>query len=236
VDLVRLMGWSFPKAEQETTRLMAHYGGEPEVTDDGVIVYTFKELRRTADGFGTSTTPRLCWQRSEQVVPLTGNDGGSNVLIGFFNGFNLLAPLWLVPAFELRFHVSLADWQFLLFGFPLTFSALFFAVPGGRWLKARLEARRRRSRENRHQLLRRIFAQAGPRTRDDLAPTPALAVVLDRELVALGGDVAAEPDAQGRVQFTFPRIEQETAAVTRVREAALGAERDAGAVVFSSAE
>ena len=42
VDLVRLMGWTFPRAEEEATRLMVDYGGEPEVTDDGVVVYAFK--------------------------------------------------------------------------------------------------------------------------------------------------------------------------------------------------
>ena len=48
VDLVRLMGWTFPRAEQEVTRLMVDYGGEPEVTEDGVVLYTFKAVRKTA--------------------------------------------------------------------------------------------------------------------------------------------------------------------------------------------
>ena len=240
VDLVRLMGWDFPRAEQETTRLMAHYGGEPEVTDDGVIVYTFKELRKTAEDGGEGETapaaPRWAWQRATKVAPLTGNTPGTNAMIGFFNGFNLLAPLWIVPAFELRFRVSLAEWRFLLFGFPATFSALFFAVPGVRWLKARWEARKRRHHEERHQLLRRIFARGGKRTREELAPTPALGAILDGELLTLGGDVAVEPDEQGRVCYIFPRIEQELAAVTRARADADAGERDAGAVVFSSAD
>ena len=242
VDLVRLMGWSFPRADQETTRLMAHYGGEPEVTDDGVIVYTFKELRRTADapqGEAQSDPPastRWAWQRGAKVAPLTGNSPGTNALIGFFNGFNMLAPMLIVPAFEMRFRVSLAEYKFLLFGFPLTFSAVFFAIPGVRWLKARWDARKRRHHETRPQLLRRIFAGGGTRPREDLAPTPALGALLDGELVTLGGDIAAEPDEQGRVCYTFPRIEQELAAVTRARKAADAAEREAGAVVFSSAD
>ena len=239
VDLVRLMGWSFPRAEQETTRLMAHYGGEPEVTDDGVIVYAFKELRKTAQQEDGSLAPRWAWQRASKTPALTGNPAGTNALIGFFNGFNMLAPLLIVPAFELRFRVSLAEYRTLLFGFPLTFSAVFFAIPGVRWLKARWDARKRRQLEDRHQLLRRIFAgcaDGGSRTREDLAPTPALGAILDGELIALGGDVATEPDERGQVCYIFPRIEQELAAVTRARTAAASAERDAGAVLFSSAE
>ena len=48
----RLMGWSFPRAEEEATRLMVDYGGEPEVTEDGVVVYTFKGMRKTAGAAG----------------------------------------------------------------------------------------------------------------------------------------------------------------------------------------
>jgi hypothetical protein len=243
VDLVRLMGWSFPRAEEEATRLMVDYGGEPEVTDDGVVVYVFKALRRTAGGHGHVAAPRWAAERLEPTPPLTGNTPGTNTAIGVFNGFNLLAPFWIVPAFEARLHVSLASWHFLFFDFPLAFSAVFFAVPFGRWVKGRIDERARRARNDRRRLIGRIFANcdasgdvagAGGRLPEELAPTPALAAMLDRELVSLGGDVAADPDARGRVRYTFPRIQQETAALARARAAAPAAERDAGAIVFSS--
>jgi len=236
VDLVRLMGWSFPHAEEEATRLMVDYGGEPEITDDGVVVYVFKGLRMSAGERTELAAPGSAAERLEPTPPLTGNEPGTNALIYAFNAFNLLAPLWIVPAFEARMHVSLASWQFLLVSFPIAFSSLFFAVPFGRWVKARIEARARRARNDRRLLIGRIFGGTGARLREDLAPTPALAAMLDRELISLGGDVAAEPDARGRVRYTFPRIEQETAALARLRAAAPAAERDAGAVVFSSAD
>ncbi len=236
VDLVRLMGWSFPRAEQEVTRLMIDYGGEPEVTEDGVVLYTFKAVRKTAGGAGEMSSPRWASERLETAAPLTGNEPGTDAMIAAFNGFNLLAPFWIVPAFEARLHVSLASWHFLLWDFPLAFSALFFAVPAGRWLKARAEERRRRVRNDRRRLLGRIFAGAGPRPREELAPTPELGVLLDRELVSLGGDIASEPDQRGRVLYTFPRIAEEAAAVARARAAAPSVEQDAGLVVFSSAD
>jgi hypothetical protein len=236
VDLVRLMGWTFPRAEQEVTRLMVDYGGEPEVTEDGVVVYTFKAVRKTAGSTAELSSPRWASERLETAPPLTGNEPGTNAMIAAFNGFNLLAPFWIVPAFEARLHVSLASWQFLLWDFPLAFSALFFAVPAGRWIKARLEEGRRRVRNDRRRLLGRIFAGAGPRLREELAPTPELGALLDRELVSLGGDIAAEPDERGRVLYTFPRIDEEAAAVARARAAAPTVEQDAGMVVFSSAD
>lgn len=236
VDLVRLMGWTFPRAEQEVTRLMVDYGGEPEVTEDGVVLYTFKAVRKTAGGAVEMASP--CWApgRIERAAPLTGNEPGTNAMIAAFNGFNLLAPFSIVPAFESRLHVSLASWRFLLSDFPLAFSALFFAVPAGRWIKARREAARLRARNSRRQLLGRIFSRTLARPREELAPTPELAAALDEELVALGGDIAPEPDEQGRILYTFPRIEEETAAVARARAAAPSAEEDAGLVVFSSAD
>jgi hypothetical protein len=234
VDLVRLMGWTFPRAEEEVTRLMIDYGGEPEVTEEGVVVYTFKGLRKTAGGGADATSP--CWasERLEAAPPLTGNAPESNALIGLFNGFNLLAPFWIVPAFEARVHVSLARWQFLFRDFPLAFSAIFFAVPAGRWIKARLEASRRRARNDRRLLLGRIFSRSQARRREELAPTAALGALLDRELVSLGGDIASEPDDRGQILYTFPRVDEELAAVAKARAAAPGAERDAGAIVFSS--
>jgi hypothetical protein len=232
-DLVRLMGWTFPRADEELTRLMVDYGGEPEVSDDGVVYYTFKELRRTATRTDGALVPRWASERLEPTPALTGNPPESNAMIAAFNGFNLLAPFWIVPAFEARLHVSLASWHGVLWDFPLAFSAVFFAVPAGRWLKARVDARHRRVRNDRRRLLGRIFAGEGPRAREELAPTPAMAALLDRELVSLGGDVAIDA---GRVLYTFPRIEREATTMERVRAAAPETEREAGALVFSSAD
>ena len=235
VDLVRLQGWDFPRAEEEATRLLADYGGEPEVTEDGVVIYVFKDLRKTAGALTPSSSVPAVWERVEQRQPQSGNPPATDVLIGAFNGFNLLAPLWIVPLFEAKFGVSMAGWEFIMRDFPLAFSSLFFAVPLGRWLKSKLEARRQTARNNRRELLRRIFGSGGrPLGRDELAPTPALGAVLDGNLVLLGGDV--ETDAEGRVRYVFPRIREETAAVARSRSTAPARELDPGAVVFSSAD
>lgn len=235
VDLVRLMGWDFPRAEEEATRLLVDYGGEPEVTDDGVVIYVFKELRKTAGALNAAPSVTAAWERVERPQPLNGNAPGTNALIGAFNGFNLVAPLWLVPLFEAKFGISTAGWEFFLRDFPLAFSALFFAVPLGRWGKSKLEAKGRAARDAKRELLRRIFGSGGrPLTREELAPTPALGAALDRELVRLGGDVVT--DDAGGVRYVFPRVVEETAAVARSRSTAPARELDPGAVVFSSAD
>jgi hypothetical protein len=235
VDLVRLWGWDFPRAEEEATRLLADYGGEPEVTEDGVVIYVFKDLRKTAGALTPSSPVPAVWERVEHRQPLSGNAPGTDVLIGAFNGFNLLAPLWIVPLFEAKFGVSTAGWEFFVRDFPLAFSALFFAVPFGRWVKSKLEARQQAARNTRRELLRRIFGSGGRALeRQELAPTPALGAVLDQDLVRLGGDV--ETDDEGRVRYVFPRIRQETTAVAHSRSTASARELDPGAIVFSSAD
>lgn len=46
---------------------------------------------------------------------------------------NLLAPLWIVPAFEARLQEPLGH-TFLLYTYPVIFSAMVFAIPLGRWM------------------------------------------------------------------------------------------------------
>ncbi|WP_299462901.1 hypothetical protein [uncultured Microscilla sp.] len=43
-EIVQLTGWSIRKAQEETAQLMASYHGDAEVTDEGVIVYSFPDL------------------------------------------------------------------------------------------------------------------------------------------------------------------------------------------------
>lgn len=235
-DLVGLMGWDMAKAEEEATRLMADYGGEPEVTDDGVVLYVFRDLRKTAlaEVAPDERRPvRRAWERMETAPPLTGNGAGTNTAIGFFNGFNLLAPFWIVPAFEARLLTSLEPYSILLRDFPVAFSTIFFAVPLGRWIVERGREGRRQERNRRRELLRQVYAVEGaPLPPERLAPEPALEATLTRALVPLGGDV--DPGEDGKMRYVFPRIQQELQAVARARRQATGKERDAGEVVFSS--
>jgi hypothetical protein len=234
VDLVQLMGWDFERAEEEATRLLVDYGGEPEVTDDGVVIYVFRDLRKTAsDGRLEAVRPRSAWERLEHPAPLTGNSSGTNTAIGFFNAFNLAAPFWIVPLFEMKTRISLQGASVWLHDFPAAFSAVFFAVPLARVVRHKLQHRARARRNARRSLLARIFAApAQPRPLEAIAPDPALAQALERDLVRLGGDVS--PDDQGRVHYLFPRIQRELAALERARAQAAAAEQNPGAIVFSS--
>jgi len=233
VDLVLLMGWDFPRAEEEATRLLIDYGGEPEVTEDGVVLYVFRDIRKTAqEKTDLSVQPRRAWERMETRPPLSGNSASTNVTISLFNGFNLLAPFWIVPAFEASLQEPLGH-AFLLYTYPVLFSSMVFAVPLGRWLVEKVRDRGRRERNARRALLRVAVENRGaPLPPVALAPDPIAAKVLDRSLVALGGDVVIEQD--GQLRYAFPRIAEELDATARARRQASAAETDAGTIVFSS--
>jgi hypothetical protein len=233
VDLVASMGWDFPRAEEEATRLLIDYGGEPEVSDDGVVLFVFKDIRKTAQDRGADTIkPRRAWERVETRPPLSGNDASTNTIIALFNGFNLFAPFWIVPRFEARMGASLGH-PFLLYVYPVVFSSMVFAVPLGRWLVEKARDRGRAQRNARRQLVRVAIERRGePVLPAELAHDPTTAKVLDASLVALGGDV--ESDDAGQIRYVFPRIKQELEAVTRARAQASKTEAEPGAVVFSS--
>jgi len=234
VDLVTLMGWDFPRADEEITRLLIDYDGEPEVTDDGVVLYVFKDIRKTVqDSEAATIEPRRAWERMEVRPPLSGNSSATNATIALFNGFNLLAPFWIVPAFEQRLGVPLGH-SFLLYTYPVLFSSMMFAVPMGRWLVEKLRDRGRRRRNAKRALVRVAIEHRGaPLPPEQLAEAaPGAAEVLDRSLVAMGGDV--ETDDDGQVRYAFPRIKDELLAVARSRAQASGTEKSAGAVIFSS--
>jgi hypothetical protein len=234
VDLVMLMGWDFARAEEEATRLLVNYGGEPEVTDDGVVVYAFKDIRKTAEeGEQPEPIVRRAWERLESRPPLTGNRTGTNVAIGLFNGFNLLAPLWIVPAFEAGLSAPIPGQEFLLHDYPLAFSSLLFVVPLGRWLVERAREPGRRRRNARRRLLQAVLAKQGQAaSAEELASEPAEAEALSESLVALGGDVVT--DDSGQIRYAFPRIAEELEGIEKARAQASVRERDPGATVFSS--
>ena len=233
VDLVTLMGWDFPRADEAATRLLIDYGGEPEVTDDGVVLYAFKDIRKTVQESGANdVAPRRAWERMETRPPLTSNSSGTNATIAVLNGFNLLAPFWIVPAFEARLQEPLGL-IFLLYTYPVIFSSMVFAVPLARWIVEKMRDRGRSERNAKRAILRIAIENRGaPLPPEQLARDPVAAEVLEHSLVVLGGDVVT--DGAGQMRYAFPRIKEELDAVAHARKQASGVERDAGAVIFSS--
>jgi len=89
-ELLALTGRESDGANALMNRLLLEYEGEPGVTDDGTLVYSFPELMRTSDAAqkAIGQVPVLN-PESKHVVPFSTNKPRTNGWISFFNAFNL---------------------------------------------------------------------------------------------------------------------------------------------------
>ncbi|HLK38067.1 MAG TPA: hypothetical protein VKU41_15000 [Polyangiaceae bacterium] len=252
-DVMRVTGLPRERADPLMAKLMLDYDGDVAVSEEGGIVYRFPAIRRTAEAVSDTRPPPPAWTRAKPLPPLTGNSPGANLGIGALNAFNLFVSLWaltndmtierVVHLFD-RIPHPIADTGIpIALGIvPFVFSLVLFVVPAARALAR--PARERRAAEERGRLavLREVVDRvAAKQPVTDQAvkeawrqgagrvPDPKR---VDRELVALGGDVAI--DDAGRTRWRFVDLETEAAAVAAEREAASDEEARLGKVVFAT--
>jgi hypothetical protein len=235
-------------------RLMLDYDGDVDVSEDGGIVYRFAAIRKTASAT-VEREPPPAWTNAKPVPPLTGNPVGANVAIAAINAFNLFMGLWgiendmtlerAIHLFDKVPHIVVDTGTPIVLGVvPLVFSALLFLLPIGRALVRPLREKAAVEEKGRlavlHEVLDRVRGKqpvtdagvaAAWKTATGEAPVEKR---LDRELVALGGDVAIEES--GKTRWRFPELETEAAAVEAEREAAAEDEAKLGAVVYATDE
>jgi len=90
-ELMALTGGEGDAANALVNRLLLEYEGEPGVTDEGTVVYSFPELMRTSSeetrsvGLVTMLNPS-----SKRILPFSENKPKTNGWIIFFNAFNLV--------------------------------------------------------------------------------------------------------------------------------------------------
>jgi hypothetical protein len=159
-DLATRTGATLQEAEDHATRLLVDYGGDVEVTDNGTLLYTFKELLVRGGRGGEVAPAPAIWARFLPPQSLTGNTGGTNALIIFLNAFivfgALIAPGFIFEALDFE---SSAAWVGLYY-IPLAFGALFFGVPVARIFGNYQENKRRVIANLRRASLKALFESA----------------------------------------------------------------------------
>jgi hypothetical protein len=253
-DVMRVTGLPREHADPMMARLMLDYDGDVAVSEEGGIVYRFAAMRKTASD-AAEPEPPAAWARVKPLAPLTGNSAGANFLIAALNAFNLSMGLWAVDngmTIERvthlldRFPRPIVDtgMPIALGLVPLVFSALLFVVPVVRAVARPWRKRADLEERGRLAVLREVIERVRgkkPVTDADVAATwrratgraPA-AKRLDRELVALGGDVAIEPS--GETRWRFADLETEASAVEAERAAAADEEARLGEIVYATDE
>ena len=253
-DVMRVTGLAREQADPMMARLMLDYDGDVDVSEDGGIVYRFAAVRKTASDT-TEPAPAPAWTRTKPLPPLTGNPAGANVAIAAINGFNLFMGLWAIDndmtleralhLFDRVPHVMTGTGMPIALGLvPLIGSALLFLLPLGRALLRPARARAVADEKGRLAVLHEVLDRVGvkqPVTDRGVADAWKSATGeappgkrLDRELVALGGDVAIEES--GATRWRFPELETEAAAVEAERDAADEGEARLGKIVFATDE
>ena len=236
-ELAARTGWSLRAAEKQSTRLIAEYSGDVDVTEDGQILYVFPELMATAGNatLGQTHPAPLIWEHYELPQPLTGNSGTANFAIGFLNATVLLGALVLIPGFAaptLGIDMTAPAAYIGLYIVPAVYSILFFLVPIYRALMhVGPENRRRADRNSQRALLEQIYARSLPTARPFSLGTSDLrlprdvkaSIDSDEEIAESMQDLAIDYDAEGtvlddgRVVYQFDRIADENRAADQAR-------------------
>jgi hypothetical protein len=253
-DVMRVTGLPREQADPMMARLMLDYEGDVDVSPDGGIVYRFAAVRKTASE-SAQAEPPPAWSRAKPLPPLTGNSPGTNFIIAGLNGFNLWMGLWAIDngmTLERVAHLfdrvphALSDTgvPIALGVVPLVFSALLFLLPLGRAVLRPWRRRAALEEQGRLAVLREVLERVrGKKSVSDkdveqawrrATGRAAAPKRLDRELVALGGDVAIE--ASGETRWRFADLETEAAAVEAERAAARDEEARLGEVVYATDE
>ncbi len=250
LDLMEHYGLRRGDAEEEMGRLMGAHLGDVEVSEDGQIYYTFSEVMLSTERSLTGAAPRKAWQRLEQPLLLTGNTSGSNTLIVFLNGFNLLAaataPGFIFPQLGLD---GPAAWIGLVW-VPLAFSVTFFTVPLLRAIKLAKENARLHAINARRLLLGEAFTAAERQRplaeRAALATVdgtlrqkglPAPAATLQGELKHVVLDLEAEVAAtDDDVVYSFASVLAIRKGAAQMRQSLRLDQRKVGEIVYSTAD
>lgn len=252
-DVMRVTGLPREQADPLMARLMLDYEGEVSVSEGGGIVYSFEAMRRSAnEGRVARVSP--AWERSKELPPLTGNDGGSNAAVALLNGFNLLVSAWVIAngltlsnlalLFERHRPPVLPDDGLpLALGLvPLLFSLVLFALPIGRAIYRTREEKHLAQERARLAVLREVVTSASTKApiADETLRTAVRVATgeeptsqdITKRVVELGGDVDVGPE--GEVRYRFAGLEADTEAAEEAREHSDDREARVGPVIFAS--
>ena len=232
-DLMATFGWTPDEADERLVRVLADYGGDFVVSDEGAILYVFDAMRLAQAPAG-GVDERPCWERAATYAPFwdaprafvwtfwilvaVGVVGlARHPLAAWFPPLRLWGSGGLVDSLiNLGASAGLGVWPYLFVAAPVL-----LRVPG--WRSGR-EAHQRRAG-----LLRALkFAVTGAAGRF-VTRVPPLAV-------RLGGEVdVARTRADGKLWLHFPALARAQRAAAELR-AARGGPHAPEAVAYDTGE
>ncbi|MGA2763232.1 MAG: hypothetical protein ABSG17_07700 [Spirochaetia bacterium] len=192
-ELMALTGRESDDANALMNRLLLEFEGEPGVTDNGTLIYTFPELMRTSEGGRASGSAATQSYPSKRPVLFSANKPRTNGWIIFFNSFNLLFGTYFLvismtqgaaalartgPAFysftgNLLLNAGINPLGFLAVGLgfvPVAFSIFFFLIPLFRRIRLARQNEAIRTEALRRQVISRVLSSPSRVDAGDLRP------------------------------------------------------------------
>lgn len=258
LDLMRVTGLNKEEADSFIARLMVDYDGDVTVSENGGIIYEFPELRRTALREHVSSPPPI-WHKRVLLLPFTGNDSSSNMLIAGLNGFNLVMSYvaiknsWTLE--KIQYLVTMASQNIppefmppapqgtpLLLGWiPFIFSTLLFLIPATRALFRNSKRKQVAAKNGKRGLIKTILSKLGfggikeetlKKGWVELSNLKPDNKEFTREVIKLGGEL--EINENDMAVYRFRAIENELESLAKSRSHASDEEAMVGEIIFSS--
>jgi hypothetical protein len=226
-EIVALSGATMAEAEERMADYLVRFDGEPEITEEGVVVGEFESF---ISGTAAKTDARVVpyWEEFEAPYEHSGNPGGRNMMILFMVAFTLLVGIFLLggglgtlSVYSPFFETGLA--RFLLGYIPVAFSISYFAISLFRLPVVKKQEAARLARNRERQVMRAIFQHKLYRaTADQIYFTLVslgekelkkedVVAILQNILPKLQGDI--ELSSEGEPIYSFDRVRREIAAI-----------------------
>ena len=263
-EFMAITGKAPAEAEQAITLYLIEFGGSPEATKDGTVVYRFDELLRRADRsdslFGLSAPLKKLKNFSANPRKLNGwfiAFNGINLLFGSYFLFNAATVGYITQQSQITGGTYLYAVAQVLFagmadpvafiatvlGFvPILFAALFYLIPTFRYLREKRENEEIKSENLRKDAYRRVWEKPASVKSSDLTPSNAdsrpqdIAAARERVITEMGS--YAQPEIaisdDGSTQYTFPTLAEEKKALEAYRATIDPEQYKLGATVFDS--
>jgi hypothetical protein len=262
-EYMALSGLSPSEAEEELCSRCAEFGGMPEVTDEGTLVYRFDELLLRSDAPLPGTSPVI-----RGLKKFSGNTKKMNGWFALINGINLVfgsyflfnalntgailtqahfnaAPYLYKITYVLLSNLTAAPLPFITAGLgliPIIFSAFFWGIPALRYALLRRENEKIKLGNLRKSAFSRIwFSPRGLKEEDIKAEQREcrpgnLKGARDRVIKEMGSYAVPDVavDEKGAVVYSFPGLEREKEALKKYRDSINPADASLGKTVFDS--
>ena len=258
-----ITGKEFNEAQQSINSYLLEFEGEPEVTENGTIVFFFPELLRTkTESLEESSSFPV--PEYKQLIPFNTNAKKTNAGLTFFNSFNILfSSYFLICSFAyvseefnllyitifnlIREFLYMNPYTFFLIGLgivPISFSFLFFLVP----IIRKIGLKKRNEKIKQENLRKQIFSTV-IRNTDNMdnnkvdclneSDTPKKAHgFIEKQLVRYAGHKNADVEAKddGSTYYKFTELNRELQDLIIYRKNVDLSKYDVGDTVFDSGE